>query len=168
MTTGLKYYTLLSFFLITSVFVVEAKNEKEKTEDIDIFELVDSQMYTFEAESLTSTRGFNRSLNSSYDMTMHGDSATAYLPYFGRSYSASFSGEGGIVFDNIMTEYEVSLKEKKKEKNNTKYVSFKVKGEHETYNCDLSVGKSGYANLSIRSNNKQGISFRGTIVPIEE
>lgn len=168
MTTGLKYYTLLSFFLITSVFVIEAKNKKEPTEELDFFALVDSQMFTFEAESLTSTRGFSRSLNSSYDMTIHGDSATAYLPYFGRAYSASFSGEGGIIFDDITTEYQVSLKEKKKEKNNTKYVSFKVKGEYETYVCDLSVGKSGYANLSVRSNNKQGVSFRGVIIPIEE
>jgi type II secretory pathway pseudopilin PulG len=155
--------SLIALLLLSS-FSGKEKKEKENT---DYFALIETQQYTFDAESITSARGGQRSL-SDYSLTVDGDSAEAYLPYVGRAYSGSYGGDGPINFNAEVQEYKTELKVKKKEKNNQTLISFKVKGDKDTYTCTLSVGKSGYANLTIVSSNRQSISYNGRVVAIEE
>lgn len=157
-----KFSALALFFLAT--FVISAQSIGD---DKNTFDIVDSKQFVFEAESLTSSSGFHRNLTSYYELRVEGDSASASLPFFGRAYSGAYAGDGGISFDNVMEEYSVELKEKKKEKNNVTYIKFSVRGENDNFNCTLSTTSSGTASLTINSTNRQTISYMGTVREIE-
>lgn len=156
---------MIAFF----VFSAFGASPKEKSSDVlSAFELIDAGTYTFDAQSMTAAKGANVMLSSSYSLTVDGDSANAYLPYAGRAYGGSYGGDGAIEFATAMKDHEVELKEKKKEKNNQKIVSFKVNGDNDIYTCRLTVSKSGSASLSISSNNRQSIGFSGHISAVDE
>lgn len=163
----MKKQILLLSFLSFIMLSAHSSDKKEKVE-IDMFQLLEGQYYTFEASSITSQKGFNRTLTSNYFLTVNGDSAMAYLPFVGRSYGGAYGGDGAIEFDNLMKEYTSELKVKKKEKNNQTLIMIEVVGEKDIYTCNLSVSKSGNASLTVISNNRQTVSFGGNVVPIEE
>lgn len=156
---------IIFFSFLFSSTVVSAKDKKE---EVDMFSVINAGSYIFEAESLTSASGFHKNLMSEYTLIIENDSAIAYLPFFGRSFSGAYGGNGAIEFSNIMDDYSVVLKEKKKEKNNLKQVSFSVKEENELFSCNLSISKSGMATLNISSNNRQSVTFSGEVVSIED
>ncbi len=151
---------------LLSVLILSSFIDQE--EEIDGFQLVEDKCFYFEAESMTSQTGFHKTLTSSYHLTLCGDSAKAYLPYVGRAYSAAYGGDGGIQFDNTLLGYSSELKTKKKEKNNLMLITFKVKSENEIYDVTMSIGKSGFCTVSVRSNNRQSCSYNGHIMPIEK
>ncbi|TCD10789.1 DUF4251 domain-containing protein [Pedobacter frigidisoli] len=95
---------------------------------------------------------------SQYDVRVTKDSVVAYLPYFGRSYSAPMNpSEGGIKF----TSKDFTYTESKNKKGaytiqiNTKDV------QRENYRFTLNITTSGYASLVASSINKQPIVFNG-------
>lgn len=95
---------------------------------------------------------------SQYDLKVTKDSVVAYLPYYGRSFSAPMNpSEGGIKF----TSKDFSYKESKNKKGaytiqiSTKDVS------RENFRLTLNVTANGYANLIASGNNKQPINFNG-------
>lgn len=163
MMTFKKFSALALFFLVT--FVISAQN---KDTDTNIFEIIDSKQFVFEAESLTSSSGFHKNLTTHYELRVDRDSVSASLPFFGRAYSGAYAGDGGISFDNVMEEYSVELKEKKKEKNNVTYIKFTVKGDNDYFNCTLRASSSGTSSLTITSTNRQTISYMGTIIKLED
>lgn len=163
---------LIILMSLLSVVVLGAyssdKKEKKEKVEIDGFALVENKQFVFEAQSMTSQNGVHRSLTTLYDLTMNGDSASAYLPYVGRAYGGAYGGDGAIEFDGPMQDYKIELREKKKEKNNQMMISFIVKGEKDTYTCNLTVSRSGNSSLNVNSNNRQPISFNGQIYEIKE
>lgn len=95
---------------------------------------------------------------SQYDVRVTKDSVVAYLPYYGRSYSAPVpSSEGGIKF----TSKDFSYTESKNKKGgytiqiNTKDV------KQENYRFTINISTNGYASLMASSINKQPINFNG-------
>lgn len=161
---------LFTSILILTVFTLHAFTTPPKDKDTDeenTFELLEGKKYVFIAESYSTQKGYTSTVNSYYHLTVNGDSATAYLPFFGRAYSSSILGDGGIEFDNKMIEYTSELKVKRKEKNNQTHIYIEIKGNVDTYRCHLSVSNNGFTSLSVNSNNKQSMSFNGRIQPIE-
>jgi hypothetical protein len=97
-------------------------------------------------------------LTSGYDMKVLQDSINAYLPYFGRAYSASYGSEGGIKFTSKKFDYR--LKEKQK---GGWELTIKPADTHDVSELTYSVAVNGYATLQVVSNNRQAISFYGVI-----
>ena len=158
----------VKIILVSFLFSSTVVSAKDKKEEVDIFSVIDAGSYSFEAQSLTSASGFHKNLMSDYTLIIDNDSANAYLPFFGRSYGGAYGGSGAIEFNNKIDDYTVVLKEKKKEKNNMKQISFSVKDENEVFNCNLSISKSGMATLNVSSNSRQTVTFSGEIVILEE
>lgn len=93
-----------------------------------------------------------------YNLIVTKDSIIAYLPYYGRAYSAPINPtEGGINF----TSKDFSYKQSKNKKGaytiqiNTNDVKV------ENYRLTLSISENGYASLNVSSMNKQAITFNG-------
>lgn len=96
---------------------------------------------------------------SQYDLVIKKDSIVAYLPYYGRSYSASMNpDEAGIKFKSKDFTYVKS--NRKKGGWNIVIVPKDVKDNHK---LTLYVSESGYATLNVINNNRQPISFNGYI-----
>ncbi len=95
---------------------------------------------------------------SQYDVRVTKDSVVAFLPYYGRSYSAPLDpSEGGIKF----TSKDFTYTESKNKKGaytiqiNTKDV------KRENYRFTINISTNGYAQLTASSVNKQPIIFNG-------
>lgn len=160
-------FAIILLFPALTMNALTAPSKEKDTNKENTFKLLEGKQYMFIAESFSSQKGYTSTVNSYYHLTVNGDSATAYLPFFGRAYSSSMVGEGGIEFDNEMIEYTSELKVKRKEKNNQTQIYIEIKGELDTYRCHLSVSSNGFTSLSVSSNNKQGMSFNGRIKAIE-
>lgn len=119
--------------------------------------------FVFVPNNTRSMNGKTINFDGGYSLTISPDTISAYLPYFGRAYSAPINTtEGGIKF--ISTDFDLNQLAKKKGAYELKITPLDIK------NSDLrgivlflDVNNSGYANLRLQTINKQPISFYGQI-----
>lgn len=125
----------------------------------DYKKIITLKNYVFRAESALSQTGKNWPLTPQYDLTISGDSVIAWLPYFGRVYSAPYGGtDGGIKFSSANSIYSLAERKGKFE------VLIKPKDLRESLQLYISIFDNGRASLLITSSNRQSISFDGYIV----
>ena len=125
--------------------------------------LIESGRYIFRVQSISPTGARTIHTTSAYTMTSGEGGFKASLPYFGRSYQANYGGDGGIEFDGEPENLEITRIDKKR----TIRVSFMISGSNDKYSVNLSAGSNGYGTLSITCNNRQPISYYGTINPLD-
>lgn len=106
----------------------------------------------------TGTRILN--LDPGYGFNLKKEMFSVYLPYFGRAFSATpgDANNGGIKFESK----EFTIKQSSTRKGNTLLV-ITPRDAKENYVFNLEIFKNGSGLLSISSNNRQPISFDGTI-----
>jgi Domain of unknown function (DUF4251) len=149
----------LFLFFATSLTVANAQNEKQKEKQQQVQQLVESKEYVFVAQSMSPTRGGMRQLNSSYDLHVSSDSVIAYLPYFGRAYSAPIDPEDGpIKFTSTKFTYQ-SVDRKKGGWD----VYIKPGDSRHGEELMLTIFENGSASLRVTSNNRQPVTFNGYI-----
>ena len=132
-----------------------------QAQDKNVTGLIESKNFVFIAESAHPLSGQFRHLTSEYDLRVLGDSIIAFLPYFGRAYSAPLDPtQGGIQFTS--TDFEYSQQSRKKGGWN---ISIKPKDARDVRQMTLFIRENGNASLQVNSNNRQSISFNGHIEP---
>lgn len=135
----------------------QAKAEKfaEKFENPD---------FRFTAINAQPTGGRTINLTSDYFLKVSRDTVQAYLPYFGRAYTAPMNpSEGGIRFTSTDFTYT-----SQKKKNGLYEITITPKDVDNNIMLRglvlrLSAGTSGYGSLNVQSSSRQNISFYGTI-----
>jgi hypothetical protein len=140
------------------------KTNKKDTQFQEMNALIEGARYQFIVQSVQPTGGQTIQSTSGYTMDIKDSIYTADLPYFGRAYKASYGGDGGVKFEGTPENLEITSNEKKR----TIKVQFEIRGKNDKYTLYLSAGYSGYASLSINSQNRQPISYSGIIAPLEE
>lgn len=132
---------------------------QDKTSSIK--SMIETKNFVFKAQSALPTSMSMRQLNGdNYDLRLFGDSLVSYLPYFGRSYTAPSPGSpGGYNFTSRKFDY--TAKNKKK---GGWDVVIKPKDVNDIREFNLTVSENGYATLRASSNNRQLITYNGTIV----
>ena len=155
--------------LLLAFITVLSFNSFGKTKEayVDYIKLAENMEFRFEASSLNSSKGFNKSLvGDNYSIVLDGDSAKGHLAYIGKVYSPSFGASGGVVFDNEI--FDIKFKYKTKRGVEHLYLTFKVMGESETFNISMTLTEGGAAWVGVRSNNRQLCNYDGKIYPIED
>ena len=105
---------------------------------------------------------------SNYDVKVTKDSLAAYLPYYGRAYTARIGGinDGGIKINAKEFKYKTQ-----KRKKGGWIITMNPKNltndYNSNYNLTLTVTPNGYGTLSVTSNNQQSISFNGYLAEPE-
>ena len=158
--------SLLIMALCVSAFTnAVAQNTGTKDEQFrEMTSLIESGRYLFTVQSVQPTGGESVLTNSSYTLEANDSIFKAYLPYYGRSYQASFSGDGGIEFEATPENLKITVNEKKR----MIQIQFEISGKNDNFDLYLSAGYSGFGSLSINSQNRQPISYSGTIGPLRE
>lgn len=162
---------VLSFFLSFSMLMgfaqektkQQIKEEQKLAKQKKMEELLNSKNYEFVGDWAYPQGGRSISLttNPNY-FRIKNDSIYSEMPYFGRAYSGvAYGGDGGLKFKGIMKNY--SLKSNKK----NFLLNAEVKGESDNYSITLTVFFDGGASLSINSNNRASINYRGNIDKIK-
>ncbi|MFD0939909.1 DUF4251 domain-containing protein [Pedobacter boryungensis] len=150
-------------------FKASAQTDKATT-----LRIVEEKNYTFVATSAMptnsaaindvlrkmpgNTSGGSINLNgSSYDVRITKDSIVSYLPYYGRSYSASMNpDENGYKFTAKKFTYNAT-----KTKKGGWDVSINTKDVKDNVSMSFAISTNGYATLTVISNNKQSIMYSG-------
>lgn len=119
---------------------------------------VDARDYTIGVSMANPMRMRPVYLTSEYELRIKGDSAFAYLPYFGVAHIAPFNAsEGGIRFSRPMTDY-------KADRNVSKGlwdIRFNVAEGQIRYSIYIRLYQNGKATLDVNSYDKDMISFDG-------
>jgi hypothetical protein len=160
----------LSFILaciagsINISYAQQTSKDKKAARAAKVTKIINDKNYVFEANYAIPQRGGSRSLTYGYDLIVSKDTVTAYLPYFGRvTLAPSDPSDGGVKFTS--TNFDYTQKPGKKggyeivitpKENNSQ-------GSKDVRYLRLSVSESGYASLQVTSNNRDPISFNGTI-----
>jgi hypothetical protein len=99
-------------------------------------------------------------LSSSYTLKIKGDSAYAYLPYYGVAHSAPYNpSEGGIKFQTKTEKYTSTKNERKRSWS----IRFKARQLTTVYDLNLNVFDNGKAFLQVMSTDRDQISFNGEV-----
>lgn len=143
----------------------KAEKEAEKAAEFqEILELVKTGNYRFSVQSASPMGGKTIQITSTYTMDKFEGKYDAYLPYYGRAYSASYGGDGGVEFKGEAEEEKLVIKDDKM----MAELSFEMKTENDLYSLVLNVGGSGFGTLIVSSQNRQTISYYGRLDKMSE
>ena len=145
--------------LVVLIFTSACSSLKTAPEKVNEFtNKLDSKDFTIRFNYANPIRMQQIALTSEYTLTIKGDSAIAFLPYYGIAYVAPFnSSEGGIKFASKMLNYSKSLNKK----GDGWDIRFKINSSEYHYNLFLSVYQNGSSTLQVNSYERDTISFYG-------
>ncbi len=104
-------------------------------------------------------------LSPYYDVKVTTDTVQAYLPYYGRVYSAPMNAnEGGIKF--VSTDFEYELEQGKKAGNWT--LNIRTKDTPRPFTLNFDLWDNGTARLIVQDRDRQNISFQGNIEAVQK
>lgn len=146
----------LLFFAATADLAAQSKDAATNKR------IVEERNFVFVAQQASSARGRIVPLTAGYDFTVTSDTVIAYLPFFGRAFTAPYGGEGGIQFTSTSFNYDVT------EKKNRWEVSIKPNDASNIQQIYIDVSSSGYASMRVTSVNRTQMNFTGYIVEGKE
>lgn len=124
-----------------------------------IAQKVDNQQYTVEANMVYPSRGSAINIMGSYTLKVSKDSVEAYLPFYGRAYTAPISSdESGIKFTSTNFKYS-----KRPIKKNGWEITIEPQDVRNSYQLYLTISSSGSCSLRVSSTNRESISFSGLL-----
>lgn len=151
---------LLSILLITSImWGCKTTGSQAFFTEKQLDSLIVNKTFEFAPNTALPTgyRGVN--LSYGYFLRISNDSIEAYLPYFGRSHTATMAtSDAGIKF--ISTNFDYTVEEKKV---GLYEIVIKTKDTPRNSIFYLSAGSNGYGSLRVQENDRQSISFNGNI-----
>lgn len=162
----MKSILIISGLMLTSALLLTANINKEvflgsskQGKEVSLKAAIETPNFTFVANVAIPMRGSARNLTSNYDLKVTKDTIVAYLPFFGRAYTAPLSPEeAGIMFTSTKFTYT-----KKVTKHEGWEITIKTNDTKVKYELFLSITKNGYGTLMVQSVNRESISFSGTI-----
>lgn len=152
---------VFSFGLIFQTGCKTAQTAAEKkTKAAEIGQKINDFEFTFKATHAYPTGYRAIYLSPYYYLKVSKDAVTAYLPYYGRAYTAPMDpAQGGIKFTSTDFEYEVS---KGKREGNWQ-VRIKTRDTDREIILFLDIWENGSTRLDVTDPNRQAISFQGDI-----
>lgn len=161
-----KYIFAIITILAISLIGCNALKKEQPEDYLDsakLQQLIQQKEYIFKAVHVSPMQGPTRTLTSNYTLRISGDTIEAYLPYFGRAYSApSNLSEGGIKFTSTNFDYKINQR-----KNKSFDITIKPndieKADLRGIVLYLNIFEGGSASLNINMMNRQPISFTGSI-----
>ncbi|WP_422360257.1 DUF4251 domain-containing protein [Reichenbachiella sp.] len=168
-------YIIIFTLLIGFSQVAEAQSKSEKKQKkkelraksfLELKDFFEKRNFRFVAEWANTQKGRRINLTSNPNSYIQrGDTVNASLPYFGEAQVATMSGDVGIKIENMVVEEEVV---KINEKKYRIVYSFKVKSTRgEGLSCIFTIQANRSATLSVRSTQRNLISYSGEISNLE-
>jgi len=142
------------------------KQQKQAAKEAAVKKMIDSVHYVFKADYALPMRGGQKNLTSDYDLVVKKDTITAFLPYFGRAYTAPndiYTNEGGIKFKTADFSYDSKPSKKGGWEITIKPKDTNISNWRSVQQMYLSISANGYATLRVTSTNRDPISFNGYI-----
>lgn len=152
--------TYQNLILVLALFMLYACNTTKTTPEIaqQNLQKIENRNFTIRANYANPLRMRQVFLTSEYTLKIKGDSAFAYLPYYGVAHTAPMDpSEGGIKFSELMIDYT----SKPTKKSDGREISFKVNTREYNYQINLTVFFNGSSTISVNSYQRDPITFYG-------
>lgn len=166
----MKKVTINGLFLLLSTIVFLACGssktaaEREQLSD-EIENAVEMSDFTFKATYAYPAGYRSTYLSNNYYVKVSTDTLHAYLPYYGRAYTAPIDPrEGGYNFDT--TDFDYQFKPGNKPGNWMVSIFINDLDRQVVFNFD--IWENGTGRLSVNDVNRQEISYQGNIVTTKE
>lgn len=99
-------------------------------------------------------------LSSPYDVKVSSDTVQAYLPYYGRAFSAPMDpSEGGIKFTSTDFKYEIE----KGRKAGNWIIKIITADTNRPFELNFNLWDNGIGSLNVQDRDRQSISFQGSV-----
>jgi Domain of unknown function (DUF4251) len=149
-------------FAVCGIFGCTSTKKSTRLNSADVQQMLNNKNLTFIADRVTPMRGPSRTLTSYYEVRIHQDSLTSYLPYFGRAYVAPMNpAEGGIQFTSTNFAYQLD-----EQKNKTWNLAIKPNDYPDIQQLYFVIFDNGTGTLNVTSTHKDPISFSGHLKPV--
>ncbi|MEJ5052158.1 DUF4251 domain-containing protein [Chryseobacterium culicis] len=172
-----KYISLLTIFGFLFFFQSCASQGSLDPKTVD--NLIDSQEFTFYAQranptnydvinvlnsmpNSTATRVLN--LNGEYTIDVSKNTLDVVLPYFGRMFNPTYGGASDNSYRFTSKDFTITKTQNKK---GTWTLKFKPKDARNVDELNIEVFKNGKAFVSVRSSDRQPITYDGYISKTE-
>lgn len=120
---------------------------------------LDARKYTIKVDFLNPTRGASRNVGGEgYSLTVDGDKVNSHLPYAGVSTSVPYGGGKVLTFVDDIDEYK-----ELQAKSDRRVFVFTTDNDEDVVTFEVTVFDNGQADISVRSQNREQISFRGQL-----
>ncbi|SRX76181.1 DUF4251 domain-containing protein [Aequorivita antarctica] len=162
MKTSNLLFAVLFYFILVSALAqekdIKASTSQETENTSNIENLLNSKTFEFVANTAFPISGTPKNLvGSGYSVTFSPEKIVSNLPFYGRAYGGMALGrDKGMRFQGKPKNFTI-------EKNKEYKVNTTVNDEGNTYLIALSVNDSGYASLTISSNDRGTISYQGEV-----
>ena len=160
-----KYFNFLLMMCLSmticSQYSIAQKNttDKNNSKREAVKNMLDSQHFTFVAQSVTPLRAPFRILTSLYEVDISNDTMVCYLPYFGRAYSPPLnSSQGPLDFTSSDFSYSVAPHKK-----NGWDVVIKPRDNSSIQQFQFTVYDNASASLNVIGTSRDPISFNGRL-----
>ncbi|MDR3296819.1 MAG: DUF4251 domain-containing protein [Prevotellaceae bacterium] len=138
----------------------EGKAQQTADDAAKVRQLVEQQRYRFVAHDAQPMKGRLILLSWEYDLRVSTDTISAYLPYYGRAYTAPVDPLNiGIKFSSLSFDYSA-----KPAQNKGWDIRIQTKDTPTHYDLRLYVSTSGSAMLVVYDPNRQSITFHGEVL----
>ncbi len=158
-----KLSKILSVLLM--IFLASCASQKTTVSQAspeEVLAAIDKQAFQFDSRFVQPARGRSLNITGNYFLRVTPEKIVADLPYFGRAYSAPIGSEGGIKFESSDFEYDVRTTGK-----GGKEIRIKINNSAVVREMTLTTFGNGNADLRVTPANKQFISYRGEVRPLE-
>lgn len=135
------------------------QSNKNDAKKLAIKNMIDSQYFVFEAQTVSPLRGNFRNLTSSYDVCVNKDTLRSYLPFFGRAYIAPIN-QTKSPLDFTSTNFTYTVSPYKKSGWN---IVIKPKDKTDVQQYSFIIFDNGNASLNVLSTSRDEISFHGYV-----
>jgi hypothetical protein len=149
----------IGWFIMTVLLMAPVVSFAQDDKAAAVKSIIQEQHYVFKAETMLPASGITRQLTPEYDLRVSKDTIIAWLPYFGKSYSAPIDvNDAGIKFTSVKFDYTLS-----KGKKNRYEIDIRPKDQTGIYELSLTAFDNGSAILKVISTNRQPVTFYGHV-----
>ena len=161
----MKNYFVWTFLLLSVIMsgCAASKGSQKAADEAALHEAIEKRAYVVEVDKALPMSGSMLILTSPYSLEVNGEEVKSYLPFFGRAYSVPYGGGGGLVFDSVITDYQLSY-----EKKGMTLIEFKTKSKEDRLVYRIHIFPNGSVSIDVTSGNRQKISFNGKAYPIKD
>jgi len=147
-------FAILAVLAITGCAAMRLTPEQKARQKQIVEENIGNQHYTIDINQMIPMRGPARMVND-FSLSVEGNRLISYLPYFGVAYNVPYGGGSGLNFEADIDEYfDQPLGDRHE-------IAIVVRHEQDILLYNLTVFENGRASLTVRSRNREQISYNG-------
>ena len=152
-------FGVLILLLLAGCATQQERAARKARERQAVAEALASKHLHIDVWSMSPMRYPSRTVTPDFFLELNGDMLRSYLPYLGRAYQASIGTPSiGLDFESRVLRYSES-----RPKSNCQRIELDVKTDEDTHHYMIDVYDSGEAHISVRSLNRDPISFVGSV-----